>query len=211
MTYTPEEFFEYLQTKIENEYANSNLTNGKDIHITPNYAICDTPIQKGKDIIAGLNWGDISKGKQTCYPKADKDRNWRFLKSSEQYFIQYLGINLSKLAHVNYTNLCFFRTKKLSHLTETDWEISLPLFQEYVNYINPPRILILGTSVIDIVKKYCNAENHLSHKVTENKTTAKGYNLEICGIKTYCVPHPQARISSIARDEIWQRVFEEQP
>jgi hypothetical protein len=200
MPQTPEDFFASLKTKIELAYADS---------VTPiNFAICDTPIQKGKDIIAGINWGDISKGPQTRYPEADKDRNWRFLKSSETFFIKHLGIKLSELSQINYTNLCFRRTAEAKHLKPKDWDISLP-FKQYVEYIKPKRILILGTSSINRLKKDSDMKVIKTHSVKDEKGTAKGYILEICGVTTYCLPHPGAKISSPAREEIWKRVFEQ--
>lgn len=203
-----EKFFNKLRTEAKELYKDTDLIQNPNYGADANFAICDTPIQKGKDIIAGINWGDMSKGAQTEYPKADKDRNWRFLKSSEPLFIQHLGIQLSELSQINYTNVCFYRTKKLSHLTLKDWSVSLPLFKSYVEFIQPQRIILLGTTVVPILENLAEAERINMFKVESSKNSVKGYQLKLFGVNTYCVPHPQARVSKESRNIIWQRVFE---
>lgn len=106
-----------------------------------NFAICETPIQKNTGIFFGLNWGGKDIDTQSEYPVADKKRNWNFVSHSRRYFREYLKTEIEQL---NYSNLCFFRSPKVQQIEDSDWDLAIPLFKDYVDYINPPWTLILG-------------------------------------------------------------------
>jgi len=171
-----------------------------------NYAVCDTPIQKNTGIFFGLNWGGKDIDKQSTYPERIKPRNWNFITHSRAYFREYLGKEIEQL---NYSNLCFFRSPKVHQLISSDWELAIPLFRKYVDYINPPWTLMLGKP------------NHLWEKHIENKNykefhdnkynkTVYGYTGLLFGKYPFAaVPHPQARVSSETRKEIWKCVVKE--
>ena len=117
-----------------------------------NYAVCETPIQIGRGLIFGLNWGGDDKNTQTQYPVAEKERNWNFMNNSIRYFKEYL--NIIDIGEVNYSNLCFFRSPKVKFLTQKDWELSLPLFRKYVEYINPSWTVLLGKKGVSILNDF---------------------------------------------------------
>lgn len=170
-----------------------------------NYAICDTPIKKNQGIVLGLNWGGNFHDPQSQYPIANKSRNWNFINNSKYYFEHYLGVQ--RISEVNYSNLCFYRSPNISCLTPKDWEISLPLLKEYVDFISPPWILLLGTTGIQILKNNNLVEKFTSYEIQGKKRRIFGYTLILFNnYKLFCVPHPQARISTIYRKSIWELV-----
>lgn len=206
-----EEYFYDLLAKTKNAFQKAPIkefqeTNDKSWY----YAVCDSPIIKGSGVIFGLNWGASQNrvhNAQTEYPfNPEKARNWNFASTSKQYFQNHLGID--HIGHVNYSNLCFFRSKSARQLQEKDWELSLPLFEEYLIYIQPKWCILLGTSGIDILEKY----NKLSDLTTVIYTgTAKrtyGYKGKLFNkFNFFAVPHPQARVSRNARQFVWQELF----
>jgi hypothetical protein len=168
-----------------------------------NYAICDTPIQKGKGLFFGLNWGGNDKNAQSAYPDAIKERDWNFINNSRSYFREFFKLEIENL---NYSNLCFLRTPNAFKLHPSDWKLTIPLFQEYVEYINPPWTLMLG-------KPVPLWDHHLEPKsfflVDDKKNNRKvyGYSGLLFGKYPFgAVPHPQARVSKEARMEIWKKV-----
>jgi len=171
-----------------------------------NYAVCETPILRNASIILGLNWGGKNIEAQTDYPKIKTDRTWNFVNNSKKYLEEYL--NIKNINKTNYSNLCFFRSPKIKYLKWKDWELSLPLFKKYVEYINPPWLLMFGNSGIPILKHF----NHLSNL---NRVEAKGITRRSFGYRGilfdkfqfYSVPHPQARISTESRNDIWKQLF----
>lgn len=171
-----------------------------------NYAVCDTPIQKQCGIIVGLNWGGDDINAQINYPSFDEDRNWNFVSNSRKYIAKYLK---TKIEQTNYTNLCFFRSPNIKFLTWEDWESSFTIFKRYVEYIHPPWTLLLGSSGISKLK-YLNYLTQIE-TITIMGKTKKTY--AYAGVlfekyKFYCLPHPQARISTETRDKTWERLFE---
>lgn len=105
------------------------------------YAIAGNPIKKRKPIIIGLNWGGGSTRPQ------DVDRLSQ--ESPEEYaFIKKLdtlmkGIPLTEaIPHLNYTNISFFRSSRINELSPKDWDLSFPLLEKYIQFIQPPWILV---------------------------------------------------------------------
>jgi hypothetical protein len=198
------EFFEQLLDKTQIAFFKSE-TFKKNGDKNWNYAICDTPIQEGKGIFFGLNWGGKDIDVQTAYPEADKKRNWNFISKSRPYFRDYIQAEIEGL---NYSNLCFFRSPKFKDLHPSDWSLVIPLFQEYVDYINPPWALMLG-------KPSPLWANHLTNKI-EYHVFDKKYKKKVYGYNAFifqkypfgAVPHPQARVSNEARKEIWEKVID---
>lgn len=172
-----------------------------------NYAVCETPIQQNKGLVFGLNWGGNDIGAQTKYPRFNKERNWNFMSSSAAYFRDYLNVN--NIEEVNYSNLCFFRSPKIKDLKTEDWELSLPLFKKYVEFVNPTWTVLLGKKGISIL----NNRGLLSDLKRVEKKGAKNRSFGYTGLlfgsyPFYCVPHPQARIESVVREAIWNDLFE---
>lgn len=90
-----------------------------------------------------------------------------------------------------------------------DWDLALPLFQEYLNFINPPWTLMLGKPESFINK---HIENFQSFNVFDNEKSKnfKGYTGKLFGKYQWgSVPHPNARPSEKTRNEIWGKVIKE--
>lgn len=173
-----------------------------------NYAICETPIQKGKGLIFGLNWGgENDYPAQKNYPSINKGkRNWPFISTSRKYFKKHIGIE--SINQINYSNLCFFRSPKIKYLKERDWELALPLFEKYVNYIKPTWTLMLGNTGINYLGNHLTITDRI--KVNGKGRKVKGYKGVLFGkYKFKCVPHPNNyRFNSSEKiDELWAKVF----
>jgi len=199
------EFFDHLLDKTQKVFFKSN-TFKKHGDKNWNFAICDTPIKKKTGIFFGLNWGGNDIDAQSVYPLAEKDRNWNFFSHSRNYFLEFLNTDIEQL---NYTNLRFFRSPKVKQIEPTDWDKAIPLFQEYVDYINPPWTLMLGKP-----NHLWNdhISNHNTIKKKDNKTNRNmyGYTGILFGKYPFgAVPHPQAKISTETRKEIWQSVIKD--
>jgi len=197
-------FFNYLLNKTQIAFFKSS-TFKKYGDKNWNFAICETPIQKETGIFFGLNWGGENINPQSEYPVSDKKRNWNFVSHSRRYFREYFNLEIEQL---NYSNLCFFRSPNAHQIEHDDWALAIPLFQQYVDYINPPWTLLLGSP------------DYLEHEHIQNKKTitewdsrnhqnVHGYTGKLFGKYPFgAVPHPAARISTEARKTIWHQVVE---
>jgi len=200
------EFFDYLRKKTEEIFKTTSIYKTHPDK-NWNYAICDTTIKKGKPIIFGLNWGGNDIDAQSEYPKDDKSRNWNFISHSNNFFQEYLKI--SDISEVNYSNLCFFRSPKV-HLMKDgkDWELAIDLFNEYVHYIKPSLTVMLGKTGIPKLNsnKSLTDLNRIEEK--DKRKRVFGYKGKLFGKYSFaCVPHPQVRISTETRENIWRKVF----
>jgi hypothetical protein len=171
------------------------------------YAVCDTPIVRGKGIIFGINWGGVGDySPQTEMPDGFEISQYHFIRRSKGFLEKGWGLDFSSV-NFNYTNLCFFRSPKASDLTLEDFRLSFPLFQEYVAYIRPPWLLSIGGTNIKILNQLGQLENVRTFEDQENKF--KGYSAELWGFKVYSVPHPSARMKKVSRQTIWEKVTAE--
>lgn len=205
---TSQEFFFDLLNETKKAFQNSPIKQCQEqlTHLRQwNYAVCETPIQKNKGIILGLNWGGTDYPPQKNYPEAKKDRDWSFMTLSMPYINKYMGIQ--SIEEVNYTNLCFFRTTNISYLKDEDWEISLPLFEKYTKFINPPWILLLGNTGVIFLKRYDSLDKLKTLIVHDKIRRVIGYKGILFGqFQFFCVPHSQAHISTKDRNKIWEKV-----
>lgn len=203
-----EGFFYELLNKTAETFSASNIKVIQDGRGEEwNYAICDTPIQQGKGIILGINWGGKGNYKvQNQIPVGKEIGNYLFIARSRKYLELDWGLDFNNL-NFNYSNLCFFRSPKASDLVLTDFELSLPLFKEYVDHIKPPWLLSLGVSTIEVLKNL-KCFNQDPEQIPDAEGKFKGYSAKLWGFNFYSVPHPSARIKSGARDLIWKKVNE---
>lgn len=171
-----------------------------------NYAVCATPIVKGKGVIFGINWGGSNKSPQTVMPTGEGITKYHFIKHNRHFLEKHWGLDIS-LINFNYTNLCFFRTPKEKDLTPKDYELSLPLFEKYIRYINPPWVLSIGGTNLKILDKFKALKNIKQHFDKQGKF--KGHSGQLWDWNVYSVPHPSARMTSEARETIWTEVTKE--
>lgn len=203
---TEQEFFEYLLFKTDDAF---NKSHQKDKGWF--YSICGTPIQVNKGIIIGINWGVDNKHQHKRQSKMEIDeeiKNYKFIKNSSDFLINYLQINL-EILDFNYSNLCFFRTPKENNLTFADYELSIPLFKEYVKFINPPWIFSFGiTNFLRLLEsKIIKKEQYKKHPDNNNKFY--GVSGKLWDTNFYAVPHPNAHVPSEARLTIWKAISDE--
>jgi hypothetical protein len=172
---------------------------------TWNYAVCETQIQKGKPVYCGINWGGSNKQAQTKPPEAMKEpRKWPFVTINKPCLREVLGIH--SIDEINYTNVCFFRSPREQFLEDEDWVLSFPLFKSYVEFINPPYIILVGLSARKKLIKhgvYKDTFDVIKHD------RIKGYKGEMFGkYKCYVVPHTNYRIKKSRRIDLWRKLFD---
>jgi hypothetical protein len=186
----PQDFFDELLEKTKEVFNKSPISKKQEKGWGA--SVCDTTIKKGKPILAGINWGgDDNYFFQTEYPKDDKPRDYVFLKKDPLLLSDHIVIE-----KINYCNVCFFRTPKESYLVDEDWENSIPLFEEYVQYISPNYIIVLGKLPIHKLWKYSNLEEYKEESLGV-KPMPRVYTAKLFGkYDLYGLPHPNAHISS---------------
>lgn len=200
---TKERFFKLLLEQTKKQFELSPICR-KQIELGKkwNYSICGTPIQTGRGILLGINWGaDDSHEAQSKMPDGEDIAGYGFIRRSEQYLKKHLQLNLESL-NFNYANLCFFRSPRESDLTDDDYKLSLPLFKQYVEFINPPWIFSLGSGNSN---RLINTGELKS--ITEYPDKAgkfRGLSGTLWDVPYFSVPHPNARVKRISRDEIWE-------
>ncbi len=200
-------FFDQLKRKTEIAYRQS------DVFIrNPNwsYSICGTPMLKGVGLLVGLNWGGGGDGEifsPQTYPDGTDVKTYAFIKRFFRYLNKYLKVDDPK--NINYSNLSFFRSPKMNDLTDKDWNLSKEPFQEYLQYIDPPWI-ILASSGIERAKlslSLSDVEPYTSgNKVIFNAYKAKCFIGER-HIQLYSFPHPNAKVPGWIRDQLWDKTF----
>ncbi len=210
-----EEIFKKIYTKLQ-LISNESKVMAKQQNLNKKwaYSVCGTPIRKNAAVIMGINWGggrfDEEFAPQQKMPtqeefmKGLKNGSYDFLKKASPYLTRYANIDINK-DEFNYTNLCFFRSPSSNDLSFKDYELSIPIFKDLITEIQPSKIVCLGTSVYTYLR-LCFDE---IHKVEAgNKVKFKGYDGKLWKFPFYCVPHPNARVSNIVREEVWKKVFQ---
>jgi len=135
-------------------------------------------------------------------PSGFNIQDYDFIGDSAGFLQKYFAIDTS-MPDFNYTNLCFFRTPSIKYLSAKDYKLSLPLFEEYVAYVQPPYLLSIGTGNFDVLRK--------QKRIAEWKQTdvasapMQGIAARYNGIKSLFVPHPQARLTNEHRAELWRQ------
>jgi len=211
---TPQTIYENALEKAKSAFEESNIfKKQKSENTNWGLSICATPIQIGKPIIIGINWGggnsnsfDFQKGmpSKECFLKDYSNGDYTFLKKSQNFIREFLGLDIEK-AEFNYTNLCFFRSPISKDLVYKDYQDCLPIFESLVKEINPPWILSLGNSNITILKPQI---KEFKEPIKTAGTNHFAYIEKLWDYNFYCVPHPNARkLSNAVRYEIWKNVF----
>lgn len=172
-----------------------------------NYAVCATPIQKGRGVIFGINWGGVDNfSPQTVIPSGHDIVDYNFIKQSRQFLEKHWGLDIASI-NFNYANLCFFRTPKQNILSADDYKLSLPLFEKYIRYINPPWTLSIGGTNLKVLGSLGVLKNVRQHFDKQGKF--KGHSGQLWDWNIFSVPHPSAHLTSGARQTIWEIVTNE--
>ena len=94
---TTEDFFKQLLDKTKQAFIDSPIyqkqkTLGKDW----NYSICGSPIQLGKGILMGINWGEDGNHEPlSAMPNGKDIASYNFIKRSKNYLETYLHLDLN--------------------------------------------------------------------------------------------------------------------
>ena len=203
---SPEEFFKELLTETEKQFLLSPIYqkySGKW-----SYSVCGTRIVRSKGIIFGINWGGSEDSKPQLTMPTEKENilEYNFIRRSKTNLEKQWSLDFKQF-NFNYSNLCFFRTPKQNYLTKGDYDLSLKLFKRYVDYIQPPWLLSIGVTNIDVLKEFSLISNLKEHSGCQNKF--KGYSGKLWDFNLFSVPHPGAHIKSEVRQSIWEEVSAE--
>jgi hypothetical protein len=172
-----------------------------------NYSVCGTPIQIGKGILLGINWGvSGDHNPQTDMPDGKDIPTYNFIRRSRHYLENYLRLDFDTM-NFNYTNLCFFRTPNEVILRPKDYENSLPLFKQFVEFVQPDWIFSLSNGNSKILSQFGLLTNTTDFYDSEQKH--KGVKANLWGHPYFSVPHPNARVKTKSRNEIWERISEQ--
>lgn len=214
-------FFEQLREKTETAFQSSPVKEMQDARERRwNYSICGTPIRKERGVIFGLNWGgggekDIDPDTrkvleypaQPSMPDGHNVEKYGFISQSLPLLEKHLGVN--DLSQVNYTNLCFFRSPNVKYLEEYDWRLSLPLFKELIGYIDPPWLLLSGTSGLSRLDHLGELSNFNEHSVPHGNKTYRSFSARLLGRPLAAVYHPKyvrrASLPEEVEDQLWAK------
>ena len=171
-----------------------------------NYAISATKLRKGVGIIFGINRG-ADNTPHEFPPDIPTDDpyliNYRFISKSKDNLRDALNLKFQPgNFNFNYSNLCFFRSKKVNELLPDYFKKSLPLFKMYVSYIHPPWLLALGTTIYKELSK-CDDFKEAGY-LPQDKRAFKLYYGQFMGIPIYILPHPEARVKGERREALWK-------
>jgi hypothetical protein len=169
-----------------------------------NYSACGTPIQVGKGILLGINWGVSGDHEpQTEMPDGKDIPTYNFIQRSRQFLEQHLHLDFDT-KNFNYTNLCFFRTPREVFLRPKDYENSLPLFRKFVEFVKPEWIFSLSNNNTKILQQHGQLRFTIDYYDSESKH--KGVKANLWGHPYFSVPHPNARVKAKSREEIWEQI-----
>lgn len=212
---SPQEIFGQSLKEAVIVYKKSNLYQKK-----LGLSICATPIQIGKTLLIGINWGGGSSSDSYSYnindemPSFDNFRNdykegaYKFLKRIQPFIQKNCGIDISS-GEFNYSNLCFFRTPNIKELTREDFFVCAPIFKTMVTNIRPEQIISVGTGNIKYLKDFFRddfrcVENEEAKTITSHKISTGS----LFSFKFYSLPHPNAHnLSNEIYEKLWEMQF----
>jgi hypothetical protein len=213
---TPEDFFEFLLAETASKYSISPIRKEELF-----FSVCGTSIEKGKGVLFGLNWGGSDKFRpyypQSSMPNSDSLKH----DDPDTYlFINKLLPNLTNfkkiksINEINYTNLCFFRSKKIRDLQVQDWENSAGLFKLLIEYIDPPWIIFTSIGKSSVSRLWNTPEVRItsSNDFRQDDRIFTAYMGEYQNsIPLFTVPYPYLAggISDDTRLKIWHWLFRE--
>lgn len=200
-----EQFFKRLLSDTKDNFIKSPIYSEQEKRGEKwNYSVCGTPIKIGKGILLGINWGVSSDhDPQEEMPDGKDITSYNFIHRSRQFLEKYLLLDFDIL-NFNYTNLCFFRTPREIFLKPKDYDNSFLLFRAYVDFVQPEWIFSLSNNNSKILLKHGLLSDLQEFKDSEKKH--KGIVANLWGHKYYSVPHPNARVKTQSRTEIWEQI-----
>jgi hypothetical protein len=215
MTADIKQLFTETRTAFEKSLIKKFATdNGLNWH----YSISSTRLTTENTLIVGFNWGasdNTDYQPQTEIPTENfrdlYDKKWlgslrRIYEPLKEYF------PLENIDNCVQTNFCFFRSKEENQISAYDLELSIPLFQKLLDFIEPRRIIGLSNKLRDyfLNNNLCMQVETLN--IPSNSKTlfvAKGiFCLHGRAIPVFFLPHPNSKFTSAARKAAWKFCFE---
>jgi len=178
-----------------------------------NYSICSTPIKKGLPVLFGINPGAKESKRYEIKMEmpitGDEINDYRFIKYVSPFLKEYTNLDLNDI-NFNFSNLCFFRSHSINNLVQADYEISIPLFKKYIEYIDAPYLLSIGNKNINVLKKVSEKSPEIvelgSQSIFESSNKYKAYSGSLWGYNLFSVPHPNFHIPKKSRMELWKKI-----
>ena len=138
---SPNDFFVELLAETEVQFKESPVhakqkKEGKEW----NYAVCATPIVKGKGVIFGINWGGDNKLAQTEMPIGNKISDYHFIRQNRALLEKYWELN-NMTADVRKLELLFLNainendTSKFSKSVHRSYFDCLMLYIVLIRYV----------------------------------------------------------------------------
>lgn len=203
---SPQEKYESLLNEIGIAFNKSDIKIKQDNQdVKWNYALCATPIQQNNGLILGINWGGNEREYtiEENMPDGKDIKTYPFMKKSKIFLKDFFDADI-ELIDFNYSNFCFFRSPKAKELSIKDYDLSIPILKDYINYIKPPWILSLGVTIVGILKNrpeiICNPFE------IDGCSQILGYTGKLFGYNYFVLPHPNAQLHTNNRSEIWRVV-----
>ncbi len=173
------------------------------------YSICATPLETELPLVMGMNWGGSGEfevqsempDKQGFIDDLNKG-HYRFLTRSSRLLKTYGEIDIWS-GNFNYTNFCFFRSPNAKYLHNDDYALSLDILERLIKGIQPSKIICLTTSVISHIPD----KGTLQLIQSSGQRTYHAYQGQLFGFPFYCVPHPNAHVPTMQREELWRQCF----
>lgn len=181
------------------------------------YSISATPLIANKNVIVGFNWGAKDNYTYESQNEIPTD-NFKYL--YENNLLGSLQRIYKPLRHYFpnedidncvQTNFCFFRSKKQNQIKQADLELSTPLFIKLIDIIKPKRIIGFSSKFREycVNESICKNIRQTQFKSNRKKVyVAKGiFKANKNEFPVYFLPHPNARITTLARDYAWNYCF----
>ncbi|GAC1704489.1 MAG: hypothetical protein NVS9B7_05330 [Flavisolibacter sp.] len=157
------------------------------------YSLCSTPLFENSVVIAGFNWG-VSKDhkpQEVCPTEKFRDnKDLGSLGRIKKYLQSYVEeADLDKIVQIN---LCFFRSKRESDLSNNDVTINNQLFISLIRDLQPKILLALSARIHNVIKGHLLSEETEILK-SQNKTIEirRGtFDEEFGGGQFAYIPHP---------------------
>ncbi len=222
------EQFEDLLNEVKEAYEKSSLVDKKLY-----YALVGTQIKPNQPLVVGLNWGggsekDLKKMKEkgeeykpqtlSSYQKLIDDNTHLFsegldagsLLRIKSYIEKYIDIDI-KTSHIGWTNFCLFRTPKDTALSSEAMELTKSIFLKLIEIIKPSMIIGLSSEFRNFLldTKMLSQLQPYSAKNEDDKNKYNGYKAVLNNsYPIYLLPHPNAPVGKVARDDAWDFCFE---
>lgn len=147
-------FFNQFSQKVKNTYHLSDIQNK-----AYGYSISASHIARNPELlILGFVWsesmfsknyinGFLSSQTQYVYNyNLEEAYKYQLLIDNEFFLDDLIGANYGQ-----YSNFCYFNCKDRSELTERDINLCIPLFNDYLQFVNPAKILTFSSELVDFL------------------------------------------------------------